>query len=98
MFAVLTVLILLDISPDQSMVDEGLAREVINRVQKLRKKAHLVPTDEVAVYLTVLPADHPMAAVVKSHHSLIEGTLKVPLKMGKTSSNAQVIIEGRSRG
>ncbi|KAL1435963.1 hypothetical protein MTO96_010725 [Rhipicephalus appendiculatus] len=87
------VLILLDISPDQSMVDEGLAREVINRVQKLRKKAHLVPTDEVAVHLTVSPADHPMAAVIKSHHSLIEGTLKVPLKMDNTSSNAQVIIE-----
>lgn len=29
---------LLDVSPDQSMVDEGLAREVINRIQKLRKK------------------------------------------------------------
>lgn len=31
-------LVLLDISPDQSMVDEGMAREVINRIQKLRKK------------------------------------------------------------
>lgn len=29
---------LLDITPDQSMVDEGVAREVINRIQKLRKK------------------------------------------------------------
>ena len=32
------VLVLLDVSPDQSMVDEGVAREVINRIQKLRKK------------------------------------------------------------
>ncbi|KFO20772.1 Isoleucyl-tRNA synthetase, cytoplasmic [Fukomys damarensis] len=31
-------LVLLDITPDQSMVDEGMAREVINRIQKLRKK------------------------------------------------------------
>ena len=29
---------LLDVSPDQSMMDEGVAREVINRIQKLRKK------------------------------------------------------------
>lgn len=29
---------LLDVTPDQSMVDEGVAREVINRIQKLRKK------------------------------------------------------------
>lgn len=28
----------MDVSPDQSMLDEGIAREVINRVQKLRKK------------------------------------------------------------
>lgn len=34
----LQVLVLLDVSPDQSMVDEGMAREVINRIQKLRKK------------------------------------------------------------
>lgn len=32
------VLVLLDVTPDQSMVDEGVAREVINRIQKLRKK------------------------------------------------------------
>ena len=29
---------LVDVSPDQSMLDEGVAREVINRIQKLRKK------------------------------------------------------------
>lgn len=32
------VLVLLDVTPDQSMVDEGVAREVINHIQKLRKK------------------------------------------------------------
>lgn len=32
---------LLDIVPDQSMLDEGVAREVINRVQKLRQKVYL---------------------------------------------------------
>ena len=31
----------------QSMLDEGVAREVVNRIQKLRKKAGLSPTDEV---------------------------------------------------
>lgn len=36
--SLLQVLVLLDVSPDQSMVDEGMAREVINRIQKLRKK------------------------------------------------------------
>lgn len=32
------VLILLDVTPDQTMLDEGVAREVVNRIQKLRKK------------------------------------------------------------
>lgn len=43
-------LVLLDVTPDQSMVDKGMAREVINRIQKLRKKCNLVPTDEITVY------------------------------------------------
>jgi len=32
------ILILLDVTPDQSMLDEGIAREIMNRIQKLRKK------------------------------------------------------------
>lgn len=52
-----------------------------------------MPTDEVAVYLEVSPVHHPIATVITSHHSLIEGTLKVPLKMGSTSAGEEVIIE-----
>ena len=33
-----TLLVLLDATPSQEMVDEGVAREVINKIQKLRKK------------------------------------------------------------
>ena len=29
---------LLDVTPSQEMVDEGVAREIINKIQKLRKK------------------------------------------------------------
>ena len=32
------LLVLLDVTPSQEMVDEGLAREVVNKIQKLRKK------------------------------------------------------------
>ncbi|KAJ3088320.1 isoleucine--tRNA ligase, partial [Quaeritorhiza haematococci] len=32
------VLVLLDIMPDQALLEEGAAREIINRVQRLRKK------------------------------------------------------------
>lgn len=50
-------LVLLNVVQDQSMKDEGLAREAINLVQKLRKEAHVTPSDAVSVYfwgITVL--------------------------------------------
>lgn len=45
------VLAVLDLGTDDSLVEAGLAREVVNRVQKLRKKAGLVATDVVDVFL-----------------------------------------------
>ncbi len=39
----------LNVALDQSLRDEGLAREVVNRVQRLRKRASLQPTDEVVI-------------------------------------------------
>jgi Domain of unknown function (DUF5915) len=44
------VLAVLDLRRDDSLVSAGLARELVNRVQKLRKAAGLVVTDEVEVF------------------------------------------------
>jgi len=41
--------------------NEGVAREIINRIQKLRKMAHLVPTDKVTVYLSTDSTLKPIA-------------------------------------
>ena len=35
------ILVMLDTTPDPSMIEEGVAREVVNRVQKFRKSAGL---------------------------------------------------------
>lgn len=43
------MVVLLDILPDKSLIDRGIAREFVNRIQKLRKKAGLVPTDPIDV-------------------------------------------------
>lgn len=73
------ILVLLDIIPDDSMKDEGMAREVINRIQKLRKKANLVPTDPVTVYYKI--SNNPeISSSVESFHEFISNSLKVPLK------------------
>ncbi|CAH1985295.1 unnamed protein product [Acanthoscelides obtectus] len=85
------VLILLDVTPDSSMQDEGTAREIINRVQKLRKKAHLVPTDEIKVFYK---AEGDLERVAKEHKQFIEGTLKANFEeMNKRKSSDQLIIE-----
>ncbi|KAK6203262.1 tRNA synthetases class I-domain-containing protein [Scheffersomyces amazonensis] len=43
------VLILLDVNLYPELANEGLARELINRIQRLRKKAGLNTTDEIKV-------------------------------------------------
>ncbi|OUC41766.1 putative isoleucine--tRNA ligase [Trichinella nativa] len=43
------LIVLLNVSQDESMHEEGLAREMVNRIQKLRKKAKLLPQDDVMI-------------------------------------------------
>lgn len=87
------VLVLLDVTPDQEMLDEGIAREVINRIQKLRKKAHLVPSDPIIVYVSVEPESDHLSEVVKKFHNFIQSTLKVPLKYLPHNLNRKSVIE-----
>ncbi|KAG6551039.1 hypothetical protein Mapa_007272 [Marchantia paleacea] len=50
------VLVVLDLRPDDSLQEAGFAREIVNRIQKLRKKSGLEPTDSVEVYYKVVGA------------------------------------------
>ena len=75
------VLVLLDTTPDQEMLDEGVAREVVNRVQKLRKSAGLKVDDQVTLLYSVSPADHHLAAVITKFSEYIQNSSKTPLKL-----------------
>ncbi|KAK4054669.1 isoleucine--tRNA ligase [Microbotryomycetes sp. JL221] len=44
------VVVLLDVRLRPELAQEGLAREVINRIQRLRKRVGLVATDDINVY------------------------------------------------
>ncbi|KOX67618.1 Isoleucine--tRNA ligase, cytoplasmic [Melipona quadrifasciata] len=88
------VLILLDVTPDESMYNEGVAREIVNRVQKLRKKAQLVPSDEAIAYYEIQDQDSNLAKVIVSHKDFIENATKTPQEnISKMPKNANVIIE-----
>ncbi|XP_017940370.2 isoleucine--tRNA ligase, cytoplasmic [Manacus vitellinus] len=87
------VLVLLDVTPDQSMVDEGVAREVINRIQKLRKKRNLVPTDEISVYYRSQPEGEYLDTVIKEHAEFILATIKAELKPYPVPTPKEVLIQ-----
>lgn len=74
------VALMFDMNRDAAMLDEGQAREVVNLVQKLRKKGQLVPTDSVTVYYQVIPNDSDLAQVISAQNSYIESLLKAPLR------------------
>ncbi|XP_068963251.1 isoleucine--tRNA ligase, cytoplasmic-like [Petaurus breviceps papuanus] len=74
------------------MVDEGMAREVINRIQKLRKKCNLVPTDVITVYYRPPSEGDYLDTVIQTHTDFILATIKAPLKPYPVPPSDKVLI------
>lgn len=68
------VLVVLDLVPDESLVMAGLAREMVNRIQKMRKAAGLTITDRVDVYHEQLK-EGPLDAIISSQREYLEASL-----------------------
>jgi len=75
------VLIILDTELYPGLAEEGLAREIINRVNRLRKKANLSTTDDVKMEYRVLtdPENIGLAKVFSTQASTIERALRRPI-------------------
>ncbi|XP_072027331.1 isoleucine--tRNA ligase, cytoplasmic-like [Amphiura filiformis] len=86
------ILILLDVTPDQAMVDEGTAREVINRIQRLRKKGKLQPQDDITIFYQVDPATDRLCDIIQSHTEFINATVKKPMYRFPVPGDAEEII------
>lgn len=85
------VLVLMDLTPTEELLYEGVAREIINRIQKLKKKTQLIPTDPVVVYYEISDKNSDLSKVAKSHQEFIEGVIKspfLPLDAAKLKSEA----------
>ena len=80
------ILVMLDTTPDKEMLEEGVAREVINRVQKLRKSAGLKVDDKVTMYYTVTPKDHNLAKIITKFSYYIQTSSKTPSETSPKSS------------
>lgn len=101
------LLVLIDMTRDDSLIEEGLAREVINRIQKLKKKASLVPTDPVDVYYELFRREIPkseqrdlservtvykLEKAICSKLSMIESAIKSKLKDCPAAADEDSIV------
>lgn len=88
------VLIILDVNSYPELINEGLTRELINRIQRLRKKAGLASTDEVKVEYNLSKDTIDFeTSVVKGNEDLLLKTTKYPVEPFSNASSDSVIID-----
>lgn len=87
------VLVILDVNSYSELQSEGLARELINRIQRLRKKAGLNTTDEVAVQFKVHTDTIEFEDVVKLNEGLLLKCTKQPLAQYASCNEDDIIID-----
>lgn len=100
------VLVLMDMTPNEELLEEGLAREIINRVQKLKKKAQLIPTDPVIIYYAlstkaaakkeVKETEAQLHKVLVNYASMIKTAVKsefIPFNEKQAASKRLIISE-----
>jgi isoleucyl-tRNA synthetase len=86
----------LDPRLDDALRGEGIAREVVNRVQRLRKDAGYVYTDRIGLWIS---GEGPVLEAVRGHAGFIRGeTLTRRLEVGTRAPapdlEQEVDIEG----
>jgi isoleucyl-tRNA synthetase len=85
------LLLVLNTEQDDDLIAEGLAREMINRVQKLRKKARLDPKDRIEVFIET--AHQSLLDVLETHSALFASALNVPRPLDiREMSGSEVLI------
>ncbi|EXJ57380.1 isoleucyl-tRNA synthetase [Cladophialophora yegresii CBS 114405] len=93
------VLTILDVAIHPQLAQEGLAREIINRVQQLRKKANLKPTDDVKMEYKVQddPDQVGLEEVFETQASYIEKALRRPVDKHVVTEMDGVIANGEKK-
>ena len=88
------VLTILDTELHPELAQEGLAREIINRVQRLRKKAGLQPTDDIKMEYQVVsdPEKIGLEDAFTSQSASFEKALRRPLEKAEGGEKAEDVI------
>lgn len=87
------VLIILDINSYPELQSEGLARELINRIQRLRKKASLNATDDVLVQYRLVKDTISFEKILLQNEDLVLKCTKRPVSSFSYENNDKVIID-----
>jgi len=72
------VAVLLDIRQDEKLKQKGTAREIINIIQKLRKKTGLNVEDEIYIFIKVDESAKYIKATLESNSQFIGNAVKKP--------------------
>lgn len=83
------VLTILDANLYPELAEQGLGREIINRLQRLRKKAGLVPTDDVKMEYAVL-SDPDQVGIDKAFESQSQVIVKAVRRPLEKHASADV--------
>lgn len=88
-------LILMDVKLYPELEEEGVAREIVNRVQRLRKKANLLPTDDINMYYRfTADLSSELEKIIKNQEATLVKVIKKPLlDISNMSSSEAVIVE-----
>ena len=88
------VLTILDAEIHPELAEEGIAREIINRVQRLRKKVGLQPTDDIKMEYQVSsdPEQIGLENAFTSQASAFEKALRRPLEKRQAEAAPDAVI------
>ncbi|EDQ92788.1 uncharacterized protein MONBRDRAFT_19043 [Monosiga brevicollis MX1] len=89
------ILVLLNVEQNRDMLEEGYARELVNRVQKLRKQGNITPTDTIRVFFRMIQDDTEvqLAEVIKNRAAFITESVGFKLEEG-APEGLTVSVEG----
>lgn len=73
------VIVVLDTRQNEELKIKGFAREIINRVQKLKKKVHLKTEDDVVIFWSFSEKSTNLQAAIEKENKLIQNAVKKPL-------------------
>ncbi|CAD5218660.1 unnamed protein product [Bursaphelenchus okinawaensis] len=88
--------VLLDCTEDEALLEEGLSREIINRIQKLRKEAKLQPDDAASAYCTFEPAEGHLLKTAQKFLESISKSTGTTVKLNEKAGEKNVVASNKS--